>query len=176
MINKVSYSLASYIKREVPENTPSIAVMSYALYIIVHSLMTISLILIFSLLFDSFLATLTALLYFMALRIFAGGYHLHNSWLCTILTVIVVCGSPFVQVNDTMLIAINLVNTLLVAIYAPRNFKGYARIPERYYPLMKIIALLIVMSNFYWTNPVFTLVSLCHSLFLIPKQSGGTKE
>ncbi|WP_256760865.1 accessory gene regulator ArgB-like protein [Cohnella sp. WQ 127256] len=176
MISRISNGIASYLKKEIPEDTPSIAVMNYSLYIIIHSLFTVVIITIISLSLNVFFETFIGLLFFVALRVFGGGYHLHNSNVCTVLTVIVICASPFIPISITWLIIVNIFNLVLVSIYAPRNFKGYARIPEKYYPVMKLITLLIVGSNFYWMSSTLLMVSLCYSIFLIPSQKGGENK
>jgi accessory gene regulator B len=176
MINKLSIGIASYMKRSEPDDTPSIEVMTYALYIVLHATITVLLILSTSLVLGTFFATGISLFYFMALRFFGGGYHLHSSKLCTVLSVLLICSAPFIQVSQDWIQYINLINILLVLIYAPRNIKGYAKIPEKYFIYMKLIALILVACNFYWLNASLLMVSLFHSILLIPKQEGGEKK
>ncbi|MFC4599582.1 accessory gene regulator ArgB-like protein [Cohnella hongkongensis] len=173
MINKLSNEIAGYLKKQEPENTPSIAVMAYSLYIILHAGITIFLILIVSLFLDTFVVTAYTLLYFIVLRFFAGGYHLHSSKICTVLSVLLICAAPLIRLPEEWLPYLIALNLLFVLIYAPRNIKGYARIPEKYYPYMKLVSLAIVAGNFYWMDASLIMVSLFHAILLIPKQEGG---
>ncbi len=173
MINKLANGIAGYLKKQEPENTPSIAVMAYSLYIIIHESVTILFIIIASLFLDSFVATAYTLFYFMILRFFAGGYHLHSSKLCTLLSVLLICAAPLIQLPVDWLPYLISVNLLFILIYAPRNIKGYARIPEKYYIYMKIVSLGVVASNFYWLDSSLVTVSMFHAILLVPKQGGG---
>ena len=173
MISRLSNGIAGYLKKQEPENTPSIAVMAYSLYIIIHESITILFIIIASLLLGSFVVTLYTLLYFMILRFFAGGYHLHSSKLCTVLSVLLICGAPLIQLPLGWLPYLISINLLFILIYAPRNIRGYARIPEKYYIYMKVVSLAVVASNFYWLDSSLVLVSLFHAILLVPKEKGG---
>ncbi|BBI32253.1 accessory gene regulator ArgB-like protein [Cohnella abietis] len=173
MINKLSMAIASYLKKVDSENTPSIDVMKYSLYVILHSLFTIICIFIASLLLGEVAATLAGLVYFILLRIFAGGFHLHSSTWCTVLSISLICLAPFIEFSQTWILIINIVAVGILFFYAPRNFKGYARIPEKYYPILKIVAVLIGGSNFYWQDPTLAAILVLQSILLIPKEKGG---
>jgi accessory gene regulator B len=173
MINKLSLGIATYIKQVDSENTPSIDVMKYSLYIILHSLFTIISILTIAIVLNEPLLTLAGLVFFMALRIFAGGYHLHSSTWCTILSIVLICSAPFIEINQMWTTIINLLANVIILVYAPRNFKGYARIPEKYYPYLKAAAVIIGMSNFYWESSTLAAVLVLQSILLIPKEKGG---
>ncbi len=172
MIGKISNEIAGYLKKQEPENTPSIAVMAYSLYIILHATITTFFIIFVALFLDSFTVTAYTLLYFIILRFFAGGYHLHSSLLCTVLSVLLICAAPLIHIPLEWLPYLIGVNLLFIIIYAPRNIKGYARIPEKYYSYMKLVSLAVVASNLYWLDASLVTVSLFHAILLIPKQEG----
>ncbi|MFC5701250.1 accessory gene regulator ArgB-like protein [Cohnella faecalis] len=176
MIHKLSYGIANYIKKSEPEATASVAVMQYSLYIILHSLFTAAIIFIIGAATGRFFETFIGLAFFVVLRLIAGGYHLHSSTLCTILSIALINAAPFVSMPDRWIPVVTIVCAIFVLIYAPRNFKGYARIPERYYPYMKIVAFAVVCSNLFWHSATIGFVSVLHTAMLVPQQKGGENE
>ncbi|RED63918.1 accessory gene regulator ArgB-like protein [Cohnella lupini] len=173
MINKLSMGLATYLKQVDAQNTPSIDVMKYSLYIILHNLFTIISITLVAIIFNEPMATLMGLMYFILLRIFAGGFHLHSSTWCTVLSILFVCIAPYIHFTQMWTLIITVVSVGIIAILAPRNFKGYARIPEKYYPFLKIAAVLIGGSNLFWKDSTLTSILVLQSILLLPKEKGG---
>jgi len=173
MINKLSLGIATYLKQIDNDNTPSIDVMKYALYIILHNIITIISIVLIAFVLQEPISTLIALAYFMVLRFFAGGYHLHSSTWCTILSITFVCVAPFIELSMVWIIIVNAIAVILLAIYSPRNFKGYARIPEKYYPIMKVVAIAIGSSNFIWLDSSLAAILILQSALLLPPEKGG---
>jgi accessory gene regulator B len=176
MINRMSLAIAGYLKKSEPDNTPSIEVMTYSLYILLHATITTVLILFVAIIVNHFYETLIALLFFILLRIFGGGYHLHSSKLCTILSVVLICAAPFIPVSQKWCLIINIINIILILFFSPRNIKGYARISEKYYPIMKLITAIIAGSNFYWQNSTLLVVTFFYSMLLFPSQEGGENK
>ncbi|MFC5402854.1 accessory gene regulator ArgB-like protein [Cohnella soli] len=174
MISAISLRIATYLKNVDQENTPSIEVMKYSLYIILHTLFTVCAITIVSFILGKPFETFIGLIFFIALRLFGGGYHLHSSVWCTVLSVGLVSASPFLVLSDSASIVVTIASVLIFLWQAPKNFKGYARIPEKYYPVMKVITVIIGSANFIWNSSTLSAILLLQSILLLPKEKGGT--
>lgn len=176
MINRISLAIAGYLKKSEPENTPSIAVMTYSLYILLHATITIVLILIVAVVVNHFYETVISLLFFMLLRFCGGGYHLHSSKLCTVLSVVLICSAPFIPLSQQWILILNIINIVIIIVLSPRNIKGYVSISEKYYPIMKLLTAIVAGSNFYWQNSTLVVIAFFFSVLLIPSQKGGENE
>src|SRR5690606_13249125 len=149
MIDTFASKLAKTIKDADPENTASIAVLKYGLIIVINLLSTICLSVLIGLVLGKLEEVLLALLAFSVLRAVSGGLHLKSAVLCTIVSVLVVTITPLIHVSSNMIITINIINCLLVLIFAPSKIEDQSNIPEKWYPALKVISLIVVGVNFY---------------------------
>ncbi|RUS45555.1 accessory gene regulator ArgB-like protein [Cohnella sp. AR92] len=176
MIEKLALSIATSIKKVEAEQTPSIDVMKFSLITILHTLFTMIIIVIVSFILGEPWVTFYGLLYFMILRFFSGGYHLHSSLLCTLLSVFLMCTAPFIPLNNQLIIFGNVFNIIMMAVFAPSNIKGYARIPEKYFPILKLVSIVIVGVNLFILNPTLTIVSIFQSVLLLFKNGKEVEQ
>jgi accessory gene regulator B len=51
---------------------------------------------------------------------------------------------------------------------APANIRGYARMPEKYFPIMKVLSLLIIGSNYIWSSSLLAVVFFIQGILLLP--------
>ncbi|CAM3838765.1 accessory gene regulator B family protein [Cohnella lubricantis] len=176
MIEKLSYQIATSIKNAEPDKTPSVDMMKFSLIILIHTAFTALLIIIVSLFTGETLATFEGLLFFMCLRFFSGGYHMHKSSWCTILSIVLMCSAPLFDLNEKIVFILNVLNCIMMVVFAPANIKGYARIPEKYFPLLKVISILIAGSNFMFMSSTIAAVSLFQSVLLLFKNKEGGEK
>ncbi|THF73100.1 accessory gene regulator ArgB-like protein [Cohnella fermenti] len=175
MIEKLALSIATSIKNVDKDQTPSIEVMKFSLITILHTLFTMIVITVIGFIFGEPWITFYGLLYFMFLRFFSGGYHLHSSNLCTLLSITLMCSAPFIPITKEMIIYGNCVNLIMVAIFAPSNIKGFAQIPEKYFPILKLVSIVIVGANFLIQDPALTIVAIFQSILLLFKNGKEVK-
>lgn len=176
MIERLSYRIASSIKEAEPDKTPSVDVMKFSLIILIHTAFTALLIVIVSLFTGKTLATVEGLLFFMCLRFFSGGYHMHKSSWCTVLSIVLMCSAPLFHLDRNTVFIINAVNCIMMVLIAPTNIKGYARISEKYFPVLKVVSILIAGSNFLFMNSTIAVVSLFQSILLLFKNKTGGEQ
>ncbi|MBB6633765.1 accessory gene regulator B family protein [Cohnella thailandensis] len=169
MIEKLALSIATSIKKVDEDQTPSIEVMKFSLITILHTLFTMVIIIIVGLVLGKPWVTLYGLLYFMLLRFFSGGYHLHSSLWCSVLSVVLMCAAPFISLSNDLIIIGNIVNLVMMAIFAPSNIKGFAQIPEKFFPILKLVSIVIVGANFFMKDPTLTIVAIFQSVLLLFK-------
>jgi accessory gene regulator B len=173
VIERLALRLASAIKEVDPERTPSVDVMKFSLIILLHTLFTALIILTVGWATGKGGETAGGMLFFMLLRFFSGGYHLHSSALCTVLSVALIGAAPHIPLPPEWVMALTALNVVLMLVFAPSNIKGFARIPETWFPLLKIVSGLIVSSNFLMRLDHIAVVSLFQALLVMIPQKGG---
>lgn len=173
MIEAWAERMAISIKNTNEKGTVSIEVMKYALTIVINFMIPYSAAAVFGLLTGKFADTVLAIVAFILIRSASGGYHLQSSTGCMVLTFILSAAPPHLPFPSEWMVYATALSLLLAAILAPANIKGYARMPEKYFPLMKIVSLLIIGSNFIVHSPVLTIVFLLQAISLcIPNERG----
>ncbi|GIO14619.1 hypothetical protein J19TS2_41740 [Cohnella xylanilytica] len=176
MIEKLALSIATSIKNVDSEQTPSIEVMKFSLITILHTLFAVVLVAVISLFLGKPGVTLYGMGYFMVLRFFSGGYHIEKSGLCTALSVLLMCAAPFIPLDEKYVYIVNIANLLMMLFFAPANIKGFARIPEKYFPILKLVSMAIVSANFLFNNATLAILTIFQSALLLIKQKGGESE
>lgn len=173
MIERLALAIATSMKKVGEEQTPSIEVMKFSLITILHTLFTVVIVFIVSLILGKPLVTMYGMGYFMLLRFFSGGYHIHKSSICTLLSVILMCVAPFVTLEDNYILVANIVSGLVMVIFSPSNIKGFAQIPEKYFPILKVVSVAIVCLNFLFNNSTLAILAIFQSILVVIKQKGG---
>ncbi|MFS0723028.1 accessory gene regulator ArgB-like protein [Paenibacillus sp. 1P07SE] len=167
MIEAWAEKLAISIKNANTRETSSIAVMTYALIIVINFLIPYTSAAIIGLLTGTLLETGFSIMMLVLVRAVSGGYHFQSSALCTLVTLSVAAGAPHLPFPEDWILLATGLCFILFAIFAPANIKGYARMPEKYFPVMKILSLFIVGSNFFIQSPTLTIILLLQALSLV---------
>ncbi|XEC93907.1 accessory gene regulator ArgB-like protein [Paenibacillus tarimensis] len=167
MIEAWAEKLAISIKGANEKETASINVMKFALIIIINFLIPCMCALMVGLMTGKSVETAVSVLTFVLVRASSGGYHFQTSTVCTVVSTIVMAVPPHISFPDQWNIYVTGFAFILFLIFAPANIKGYARMPERYFLLMKIISLIIVGSNFILLSPLLTTVFLLQGISLL---------
>jgi accessory gene regulator B len=167
MIAKFAENIAVTIKNANPEQTASVEVMKYALVGIINTVGTIFMSVLFGLMTGKLASIALALFAFGFLRYFSGGLHLKTPVACMLVSTAMICVVPFIPVNQAIEAAMLLISLLLILIYAPSNVRGFARLPEKYYPVLKIISLVIVSSSWFLDSSILTITFFIQSISLI---------
>ncbi|MBJ6361610.1 accessory gene regulator ArgB-like protein [Paenibacillus sp. GCM10012307] len=167
MIDSLAEKLAIAIKKTNEKDTVSVGVMKYALIIVINFLIPYTSALMIGLISGKFAETALSVLALILVRAVSGGYHFQSSTVCSIVTMLVAAAPPHIPLPEGWNVFITAVSFILFAIFAPANIKGYARMPEKYFPLMKVISLFIVGSNFFFQLPVFTMIFIIQALSLL---------
>ena len=166
----LSEKLAITIKKANENETASVEVMKFSLILLFNMFFTILLSLILAALFGTVRETVLALFSFMLLRIFSGGFHFKTATACTVASVAIVVIVPLIPITDQIAFYLTLAALILVLKFAPSNIRGTVRIPEKYFPFLKIISALIVSSNFLLSNHLLALIFFVQAVSLISKK------
>lgn len=167
-MNSLAHRIAISIKNANPEETHSIEVMQYSLGIIINTLIIIVSTAIIGFTLGSFSDCLIFLLFFCALRLSSGGFHLKTALACNIVTTLLSTTLPtFVTLSNSALWVANIISLIIIITFAPNPDKN-ARIPASIYSLLKLVSIAIVLSNFFLHSVVIGLAFLSQSLTVIP--------
>lgn len=169
MIEKMAEKLALALKKSNPDETASVEVMKFSLSIILNFAIVTVLSLLIAALFKTAGATLLAMIGFAALRAVSGGVHLPVSEWCIAVSVFIFVTIPHLPINDTWCIILSIASIGLVLLFAPSRIENQSRIPKSYYPLLKLVSVLLVALNFWFMSGVLAATFFIQSLLLIRK-------
>ncbi|WP_019007778.1 accessory gene regulator ArgB-like protein [Cohnella laeviribosi] len=167
MVEAIAESLAAKIKRANQEQTASIAVMKFAIIIVLNFTIPVVTSLAFGAFTGKWFETITATGFFVLLRMVSGGYHLETPIPCMLLTFAVMAVPPHLTFPEPWTLILTAVAFVLVTLLAPANMKGYNTIPERYYPLLKFASMLVVSSNFLFHSQTAAIVLAIQGMTLL---------
>ncbi|WP_420800401.1 accessory gene regulator ArgB-like protein [Paenibacillus piscarius] len=167
-MNSLANRIAVSIKEANPEETHSVEVMEYSLGIILNTLLIIVCTAIIGLFLGHFAECTAFLFCFCILRLSSGGFHLKTALACNIVTTLLSTILPtFVTLSTSALWIANILSLIIIITFAPNPDKN-ARIPASIYPLLKLVSIAIVLSNFFLHSAVIGLAFLIQSLTVIP--------
>lgn len=167
MLESMSGKLALTIKNIVPEHPASYAVLKFAISVVLNVVFIIALTLVVSLLTGRTSEALQILISFALLRQVSGGAHLRSGTACILFTATLFTVLSFVEVSPLYVMLMNAASLLVVLWLAPIGIERQTRIPKRHWHKLKIVALLLVASNFVVGSPVIAASFLAQSLSLI---------
>lgn len=167
-MNSIANRIAVSIKNANPEETHSVEVMEYSLGIILNTLLIVVSSAIIGLFLGRFAECMTFLLCFCILRLSSGGFHLKTALACNIVTTLLSTTLPsFVTLSNSALWIANVFSLIIIITFAPNPDKN-ARISTSIYPLLKLVSIVIVLTNFFLQSTVVGLGFLVQSLTVIP--------
>lgn len=166
MIEAWAEKIALSIKEANKEETTSVAVMKYALIIVINFLIPYTTALLVGLLTHRFAETLLAVVVFIFIRAFSGGYHFKSAIACVVVSACVTTIPPHLHLSDKWIVVFTAISFIAAAILAPAHIKGYARMPEKYFPLMKVISLFVIGSNFIIHSSTMAIIFLLQAISL----------
>jgi len=167
LINALANTIAVGIKAKVPEHPASVAVLQYSISFILNTISVIVLALGISLITGRTMETVVALVAFAALRQVSGGYHLKSGLYCILISTLVILLLSFADFNSTVTMSLNIISAVLVLLFAPSKIERQTKIPARFFPLLKVIGLLMVATSGFIGYPVLAAAFFVQSLTLI---------
>lgn len=174
MIEAWAERLAVSIKKSNEQETVSVAVMKYALTIVFNFLIPCILVILIGVISGKISETLLSLCTLVAMRAVSGGYHFNSMLACIGATIVVAAAPPHILFPQEWVVYGNVVSLVVMAVLAPANIKGYARMPEKYFPLMRGVAMALVGCNFIIQSSILVMIFLVQSfsLFFTNKKGG----
>jgi accessory gene regulator B len=149
------------------ERPASVPVIQYALHIVFNTAGGVILSLVIGGLTGNFGATALTLAAFALLRYLTGGYHMKSGVACVIVSSAIVSAIPHVALPEIWTYVVTAAALVITAIKAPANYDKYARIPKRYYPLLKLIACGVIAVNFAVGSEILAITYIVQALLLL---------
>lgn len=175
MIESLALRLAEGVKKQAPQHPASIAVLKHSIAILINTISIIVLTVLMGIFIGRIQEAALILIAFPLLRMASGGFHLKTGMMCVLVTTCLFTGLTMVELNNTLVNSFNITSVMLVLLFAPSGIEKSSRIPRKYYPLMKVISLCIVCSNFFIASPIIAACFLVQALTLISMKGGENK-
>ncbi|MFC3767691.1 accessory gene regulator ArgB-like protein [Paenibacillus sp. GCM10012303] len=168
MIEVWAGKLARTIKSANEQQTAHEAVLKYALTIVINFVIPVCASLLIGWITGQFLGTLLSLTAFTLLRAVSGGFHFKSANVCMIVTTCIISIPPHITIPGLWVPVFTSISFILAVLLAPANIRGYARMPEKYFPIMKVLSLLIIGSNYIWSSSLLAVVFFIQGILLLP--------
>jgi accessory gene regulator B len=159
---------AEYINKNV-ENSSSVAVLRMTLITIINFIIVAAAVLMICFFTGKLAEGVIALLCSPLLRYFSGGVHLKSSTACNIVSIIMFLLAAHIQTSYYYTgLSLMIIIIFILLFYAPQGILNLSRLDVKYYPILKLISICIVASNFYFQSPLLSSVFFLQSLTLLP--------
>ncbi|MEK3685789.1 accessory gene regulator ArgB-like protein [Paenibacillus sp. FSL R10-2736] len=168
MIELMADKMARGIKKRAPEHPATLAVLKHSLAILINTFSILVLTLVLGIVTEHIYETLAVLISFAALRMVSGGLHLRSGTWCVIVTTAMVLLVSHVGMTASLTWKITALSFILAAVFAPTDIQKQSRIPRKYYPVLKVLSMILVSVNFFLGSPVVAASFLVQTLLLIP--------
>jgi accessory gene regulator B len=173
MIESYAEKAAMSLKEINPEKTASVEVMKYGIIMAFNGLSVAFLALLGGWIGGHFEETLLTLAAFGLLRFASGGFHFESAGLCIVFSTLLMISIPYIPVKENWILILTAVSFILTAIFAPSGIEGQTRIDEKYFPLLKVLSILIVGSNFFLLSTTLSKIFFIQSLLLVKIKGVG---
>lgn len=167
MINTVSLRMAARIKEANPGHPASIDVLRYAIASLFNIFGTILVASVLGLVLGHLSAVALALTFFALLRMISGGRHLKSGIGCIAATSLAANVIPYISLSNPVNLSLTITSMVLAYFFAPNNLERTSRIPTRYYPMLKYVAILLIGINLLLHLDVLAIAFLIQCLSLI---------
>jgi accessory gene regulator B len=172
MIEHLAEKMAIFIRKQ-NDGIVSVSVMKFALTIILDLVCIISIVLGIGLVTHKVEDAFLALSGFALLRFFSGGIHVKSSLNCVIISVTLLSVIIFFPFPDEYSTTFQIISTLLVIIFAPSHIENHIRIKKNHVPILRLVSIGIIISNFYLDSSILTKCFFVQSLSLIEIKKKG---
>lgn len=166
MLDALSRSIAEKIKEADPDGPVSVEVMEYSLAKRLNYIVTFLLTIIFGALSGGIVEPLISLYSFLIIRKASGGVHLKSLTACAIVSALIFCIIPHIEVGHVETLVITGLSAVIYAIYSPNNTEELN--PSRLTPYLKLLSVIICLSNFYFQMQIVALTFAIQALLILP--------
>lgn len=170
MIDAMATRMAKGIKRRAPDHPASVAVLKHSLAILINTVSIFVISLGIGAMTGRLKEAVIVLISFALLRMASGGIHLKSGTWCVIVTTGGVTLLSHISFAAEWIKWVTAAALVLVAMLAPTDIHKQSRIPRKYYPLLKMISVLVVSCNFLIASPTVAVSFLTQALTLIPRR------
>lgn len=166
MIESTAFKMALRIKTIVPHHPASVAVMKFSIALILNATFIIVLSLLMSLLTGKTSEVLIVLVGFALLRQLTGGLHLKTGVSCILVSTLFATIISFLELSIAQTHTITLISLIMILIKAPSGIEKQTRIPKKYYPLLKVLGAITVITNLFMHSDVLAIAFFLQGITL----------
>lgn len=149
------------------KNSSSVAVLKFALINMINLLIVMVMVLIICIITGDLVSGLIAFFAFPILRYFSGGLHFKSAYVCNVVSALMILSAVYIPVSFRSVgIWMSAASIILLLIYAPSGVKR-SRLDPKYYPVLKVIAVLIVGTSLILQSALLAKIFFLQSLTLI---------
>ncbi|MBY3623764.1 accessory regulator AgrB [Acinetobacter sp. CUI P1] len=170
MIEFVAGRMAEGIKHRAPDHPASLAVLKHALAVLINTVSIITFSLVAATVTGHLKETVTILISFAMLRMVSGGLHLKTGSMCVLVTTSLFFAISYVDFNARGILVLNIASVILALLFAPSGIEKQSRIPPKYYPLLKVVSVLMISSNFLIGSSTIAACFFVQALTLISRK------
>lgn len=167
MIEAAAEKIARHIKSNTPDHPASVARLKFSLEVVLNAALIILFTLLISLFVGKFATTAIIMASFAILRQLTGGKHLPTGEWCVAVSTALFIALSFIHLEGAWILTSTGCSMALILIYAPSNIEKQSRIPQKYYPALKIAGFTLVGMNLLIQSPAIAIGVLAQSLSLI---------
>ncbi|SFL24888.1 accessory gene regulator B [Paenibacillus sp. 1_12] len=165
IIDQSAEFLAKSIRKNYSEAGSETA-LKYALSLIINTFISITISLLFCLITGHFIQCVLGIAAFILIRSITGGMHASSSMSCCIISILIFNTIAFVTFDYSLYSAVLDAAAIVVfLITTPNNIQNMSSLDPKYYPILKLIAVLMVSSNFIIQSTMLT-AAFCIQAFL----------
>ncbi|WP_429351687.1 accessory gene regulator B family protein [Paenibacillus sp. 4624] len=159
--------IAKHIKSVVPNHPVPEDSMRHSLIAIINFATVVALTLLGTIITGRFEQAVLLLKCFALLRMFSGGLHLESSMKCAVVTAGATTALSMLNINDAWSVVLTVISMYIMIHFAPSGIENQTRIPERFYPALKVISFLIVASNLWFLSSMAAIAFFVQALTLV---------
>lgn len=174
MIDMMAERMALGIKRRAPDHPASIAVLKHSLAILINTTAILALTITIGFWTERLSETLVIMVSFAVLRMVSGGAHLKSGDWCVVVSTILIVGLSLLTISDYIVVALNIVSLGMVLAFAPTDIHKQSRIPQKYYPLLKLISTALIICSFFLASSAVAVGFFAQSILLISRKEVKT--
>jgi accessory gene regulator B len=165
-IDRSALAIARTIRKNYSEAGSEYA-LKYSMSLIINTTIAVTITLIIAAFTNHLREALLVLLFYALLRSFSGGLHLSSSLSCCITTIVVMTSLTHISISYWPYgLILDCISIVILSIKAPDGLEKVSRIDPKYFPLLKIISIFIVGSNFYFQYYLMSTAFFIQSLAL----------
>ncbi|ASA23177.1 accessory gene regulator ArgB-like protein [Paenibacillus donghaensis] len=167
MIEQLAFKMAVSLKRSVPDHPTSVEVFKFAISMMLNLMFVVIATFALSFITGHTSEAAIVLLSFALLRQLTGGMHLKTNLQCVLVSTGVFTVITLLDLSQRVTITATLIAFVIVFFLAPVGIAQQSRIPAKYYPYMKLAALVLVASNFFILSIALSISFLVQSFTLV---------
>jgi len=167
IIDKLALKIAVFVRKHNPDAGSEIA-LKYSASLLINTISATTISLTICAVTGHFWNGLAALFFFTLLRYVSGGFHLTSSLSCCLMTIGIMTLLAHADFEYWYLgFAFNILSILILLFKAPDGIEKISRIDPKYYPLLKVISVVLVASDFFIHSSLLSAVFLTQALTLL---------